>query len=527
MQTLSPEEFNEILGRTEIANQIADFLTRFQEIRQDIDQKKGVYLYGASGIGKTQFILSIIRKMGYDPILYDAGDVRNKTFMDSIASQYLSTNNVLQLFRKQPKQIAIIMDEIDGMNRNDQGGLSALSKLIRHKKMKKHKKENTSAHPIFCISNYYTDKKIRDLMKVCHAFELKEPTDEQIDTLLRRFCPPEHLSQLTPEYCQQIIQYTKNDIRKLSQLCTYLFSTPKTSSTTTQSPTMPIHINPQPPFQILQNKLYNDDVKEITHQLLTKSYHFDEHNIIMNDTDRTIIALLYHENIVDSMEHIPPQISFPFYLQLLDNLCFSDYMYRITFQSQIWQFNEMCYLLKIMYNNYLFHGWKSTLTLLPSSQISPTNEPTAPSSSCIPQPLQKKDIRFTKILTKYSTEYGNMIFLYFLCEEMGMEKKDVIAFFQEMRLYFKSHPNAPKTPGGTKGIEFDTPHVITEMEKIFQPGHNIDRLEIRRMYRFLNQLSVADEKEVETMNLRRFQEEADREEEWGAAGEEDEDDDSV
>ena len=111
MQSLSPEEFNEILGRTEIANQIADFLTRFQEIRQDIDQKKGVYLYGASGIGKTQFILSIVRKMGYDPILYDAGDVRNKTFMDSIASQYLSTNNVLQLFRKQPKQIAIIMDE--------------------------------------------------------------------------------------------------------------------------------------------------------------------------------------------------------------------------------------------------------------------------------------------------------------------------------------------------------------------------------------------------------------------------------
>ena len=63
MESITPEEFNQILGRTEIANQIADFLCRFQEIRQDIDQKKGVYLYGASGIGKTQFILSIVRKM--------------------------------------------------------------------------------------------------------------------------------------------------------------------------------------------------------------------------------------------------------------------------------------------------------------------------------------------------------------------------------------------------------------------------------------------------------------------------------
>jgi len=512
MQSISPEEYNEILGRTEIANQIADFLTRFQEIRQDVEQKKGVYIYGASGIGKTQFVLSIIRKMGYDPILYDAGDIRNKTFMDSIASQYLSTNNVLQLFRKQPKQIAIIMDEIDGMNRNDQGGLSALSKLIRHKKMKKHKKENTSAHPIFCISNYYTDKKIRDLMKVCHTFELKEPTDEQMERLLLRFCPPEYQSYITPEYRTNIIQYTKNDIRKLSQLCTYLFSSFPPNQTKSNTETQIANRILPPSFQILQNKLYNDDVKEITHQLLTKSYHFDEHNIIMNDTDRTIIALLYHENIVDSMEQISPQKSFPFYLQLLDNLCFSDYMYRITFQSQIWQFNEMCYLLKIMYNNYLFHNWK-TKTIIPTTPSLPTVAE-----------IQKKDIRFTKILTKYSTEYGNMVFLYFLCEEMGMEKKDVIAFFQEMRLFFKHNPGTTKTSGGTKGIEFDTPHVITEMEKIFQPGHNIDRLEIRRMYRFLNQLSVADEKDTETMNLRRFQDEIDREEDWV---EEDDDDESI
>lgn len=505
METITPEEFNEILGRTEIANQIADFLSRFQEIRQDIEQKKGIYLYGASGIGKTQFILSIVRKMGYDPILYDAGDVRNKSFIDSIASQYLSTNNVLQLFRKQPKQIAIIMDEIDGMNRNDQGGLSALSKLIRHKKMKKHKKENTSAHPILCISNYYTDKKIRDLMKVCHTFELKEPTDEQMEKLLHRFCSPNYVSLLTPEYKKTIIQYAKNDIRKLAQLSCYLFSNCLTTSS-------------KPSLQILENKLYNDDVKEITHQLLTKSYHFNEHSTIMNDTDRTIIALLYHENIVDSMDTINPQTSFPFYLQLLDNLCFSDYMYRITFQSQIWQFNEMCYLLKIMYNNYLFHRWSSSLPPF-SSELS-----IAPSSSQYFNEITKKDIRFTKILTKYSTEYGNMIFLYFLCEEMGMEKKDVIAFFQELRLFFKPSPGTTKTSGGTKGIEFDTPQVISEMEKIFQPNHNINRLEIRRMYRFLNQLSITDEKDAEMINLRKFQDDSDHEEDWGEN--EDDDDDS-
>ena len=105
-----------------------------------------------------------------------------------------------------------------------------------------------------------------------------------------------------------------------------------------------------------------------------------------------------------------------------------------------------------------------------------------------------------------------------------MEKKDVIAFFQELRLFFKPQPGATKTSGGTKGIEFDTPQVISEMEKIFQPNHNINRLEIRRMYRFLNQLSITDEKDAEAVNLRKFQEDSDHEEEWGGENEDEEDD---
>jgi hypothetical protein len=172
-----------------------------------------------------------------------------------------------------------------------------------------------------------------------------------------------------------------------------------------------------------------------------------------------------------------------------------------------------------MYNNYLFHRWSSSLPPSKSTQSS-----LAPSSPFFNE-LTKKDIRFTKILTKYSTEYGNMIFLYFLCEEMGMEKKDVIVFFQELRLFFKPPPGTTKTSGGTKGIEFDTPQVISEMEKIFQPNHNINRLEIRRMYRFLNQLSITDEKDAETVNLRKFQEDSDHEEEWGGNDEEEDDSD--
>ena len=106
---------------------------------------------------------------------------------------------------------------------------------------------------------------------------------------------------------------------------------------------------------IFQSKSINEDTKEITKNLINNKYRLEDHNILMNETDRTIVGLLYHENIIDSLSHIPNRVSIPLYIKLLDNICFADYIDRITFQKQIWQFNEMSSLLKIFYNNKIFH----------------------------------------------------------------------------------------------------------------------------------------------------------------------------
>ena len=49
--------------------------------------------------------------------------------------------------------------------------------------------------------------------------------------------------------------------------------------------------------------------------------------------------------------------------------------------------------------------------------------------------FKPSEIRFTKVLTKYSTEYNNMVFIYNLSQELDLEKKDVITMFQELRLF--------------------------------------------------------------------------------------------
>ena len=55
---------------------------------------------------------------------------------------------ILSLFKKEKRNIAIIMDEIDGMNNGDKGGINSLIKLIRPKKTKKQKITNKNMKTI-------------------------------------------------------------------------------------------------------------------------------------------------------------------------------------------------------------------------------------------------------------------------------------------------------------------------------------------------------------------------------------------
>ena len=61
----------------------------------------------------------------------------------------------------------------------------------------------------------------------------------------------------------------------------------------------------------------------------------------MNETDRTSIGLLFHENVIDLLEkidNINKEEIINGYLKILENITFCDYIDRITFQKQIWIF---------------------------------------------------------------------------------------------------------------------------------------------------------------------------------------------
>ena len=143
--------FNNILGRNKIYQQIEHVLLDFEKNKSDLTKKRGIYIYGAPGSGKTEFISLLLKNLNYDIIRYDAGDIRNKSIMETITKHNMADKNIVSLFHKKAKPIAIVMDEIDGMNNGDKGGINSLIKLIRPKKTKKQKNEETTYNPIICI----------------------------------------------------------------------------------------------------------------------------------------------------------------------------------------------------------------------------------------------------------------------------------------------------------------------------------------------------------------------------------------
>ena len=132
-------DINRILGRSENVQKIQRWLTEFENNKRNSLIKRGLYLYGAPGVGKTNFISKILDSLHYDVIRYDAGDIRNKSIIDTITKHNMADKNILSMFNKIPQKIVIIMDEIDGMNNGDKGGINALIKLIRPKRQKSKK----------------------------------------------------------------------------------------------------------------------------------------------------------------------------------------------------------------------------------------------------------------------------------------------------------------------------------------------------------------------------------------------------
>lgn len=412
--------YNSILNRESIKLDIIEKLNFFENNKTNKNIKRGFYISGDNGTGKTNFVKKILNELNYDIIHYSASDIRNKTIIESFTKENMSDINVLSMFNKKKRRIAIIMDEIDGVNCGDKGGITSLISIIRQKKTKKQLSEPISHNPIFCISTNEIDKKTKELIKVCNHYAFNKPTKQEIIKIIER-----SFLNVNDSMKNIIYNYTQNDLRKLNCLQRIY----------------------EKDVNVLYNMLNNDVFtkksvieisKDIVKTLYKTNINIENHNIYINENERTIVALLWHENICDILNPKTPIKNLIYYQEILNNLCYGDYIDRITFQKQIWQFNELSSFIKIMFNNYIIHN----------NYIESQNK-------------QSNEIRFTKVLTKYSTEFNNYSFFQNISNLMMLDKKDIISYF----IYIKNNTN---------------------LENEIIINYELKDLDIQRIYRYID-----------------------------------------
>jgi len=359
-------------------DKIAAFLNYFEENKHDETVMRCIYVVGPSGSGKTTFVQNTLKKLGYDAVNYAASDVRNKPNMDINLSRASGTN-IVGMFRKCKTKIAIVMDDIECMNNGDKGGINSLIKLVRPKKNKKQKGDPTTLTPVVCIGAPRSDKKMKELMKCCLVIEIPEPTRRD----MLRACEM-HLPN-KPQLHETVAAYAGYDYKKLKSVCELL-----------RCADIPVSVFE--PTHLLE------DAKLLTKNIINKVPKVNEHSSMISEADRTIVSLLWHENVADVLDHLPDRNAV--YSDLMETLCYVDYLDRVTFQKQIWVLNELTSLLKT---------FSVTAELRANKKVAIV-----------------KDVRFTKVLTKYSTEYNNGVFMHRICEEVGMEKSELFKKLVEM-----------------------------------------------------------------------------------------------
>ena len=343
-----------------ISNNVLKYINNLEKY----NSPKYLYVYGETGIGKTTIIKHILNSLKYNINYIDCNN--NPLTLDELIN-ITDNKDVYSMFFNNVQKTAIIMDNINYYLFNDKSYFNNLIKLLKKNKIHKF-------IPFIFINTLQEEKKFTEFSKLSYCLKINPPSTSQLKNIIYKLYPKILDLENNILIINNIINYLDYKFYKFinidyfynNDLINIKFNNTNTNTNTNNN---------------------NNNIKVLTKNLLHYKYNLQNLDII-NYSDRTSLSLLLHENIIKLFNTNLTQNELKIYKKILDNFIFCDCIDKNIFLYQIWQLNDITYIIKIFYNNFIL------------------------SQNNLLKNIGQENIIFTKILTKYSSEYNNFNFIF-------------------------------------------------------------------------------------------------------------------
>lgn len=348
-------------------NYITNNVVKYINNLEKFNSSKYLYVYGENGIGKTTIIKNILHSLKYNVNYIDCN--YNHLTLEELIN-ITDNKDVYSMFFNNVQKTALIMDNINYYLYNDKSYFNNLIKILKKNKIHKF-------IPFIFINTLQEEKKFTELSKLSSCLKIYPPSTLQLKNIIYKLYPKIFDLENNTLIINNIINYLDYKFYKFINL-DYFYNN---NLIELKFNTNNINSNNSNNINI------NNNIKVLTKNLLHYKYNLQNLDII-NYSDRTSLSLLLHENIIKLFNNNLTQNELKIYKKILENFIFCDCIDKNIFLYQIWQLNDITYIIKIFYNNFIL--WQHNLL----------------------KNIGQENIIFTKILTKYSSEYNNFNFIF-------------------------------------------------------------------------------------------------------------------
>lgn len=374
-----------------IHNNVSNYIKNLDKT----NSPKYLYVYGDIGIGKTTIIKSILTSLKYNINYIDCN--QNKLSVDELINM-TNISDVYSMFFNNKQNNALIVDNINYYSYSDKSYFTNLIKLLK-------KKTSHKSIPFIFINTLQEEKKFTELYKISTLLKINPPSNSQLKNIILKLYPSIFELENSHHIVSNILDYLDNKFYKLINIHYFYYNNIielKFNNAATNANANSTSI------------INNSNIKLLTKNLLEHRFNLNDLDII-NYSDRTSLSLLLHENIIKLFNVNLSIDDLKIYKKILQNFAFCDCIDKNIFLYQIWQLNDITYIIKIFYNNFILY------------------------QNNLLKHIDQKDIIFTKILTKYSSEYNNFNFIFSNTQLYCTNKKNLLLHMFVSEKYDETH----------------------------------------------------------------------------------------